>query len=379
MKKVWLRREDKLGERRVPVTPVEVASLVAAGVQVTVESSLDRCYSDAEYEAAGAHLTELRWQDAPVDSVIIALKELDESLAPIAHTQIHFSHTFKGQDSAKAVLERYALGGGKLYDLEFLHDSEGRRVAAFGYWAGFVGAALGLLGYAHFSDPTESASKASIEPAKEANSFPPLAVYSSKAALIAAVDAALASASALGEPPRVLVMGALGRCGSGARDLLVSLETTVHVSAWDMPEFAAAEKPIPEILTHDLFINCVYLREPIAPMIDEELLAKNTRLRIISDVSCDPTSEGNPVRVYEAITSIEKPFVRARDGGGRPVYVQAIDHLPTLLPRESSQEYAAALFPSLFNFLISESESGTWREARLSFEAACAGYGLFNH
>ena len=31
------------------------------------------------------------------------------------------------------------------HDLEYLVDGEQRRVAAFGYWAGYAGAALGLL------------------------------------------------------------------------------------------------------------------------------------------------------------------------------------------------------------------------------------------
>ena len=36
-----------------------------------------------------------------------------------------------------------------LYDIEFLTDSSGRRVAAFGYYAGFAGAAIALLSWAH--------------------------------------------------------------------------------------------------------------------------------------------------------------------------------------------------------------------------------------
>lgn len=36
-----------------------------------------------------------------------------------------------------------------LYDIEFLTDSSGRRVAAFGYYAGFAGAVIALLAWAH--------------------------------------------------------------------------------------------------------------------------------------------------------------------------------------------------------------------------------------
>lgn len=37
----------------------------------------------------------------------------------------------------------YRIGGGFLWDLEFLTDDRGRRVAAFGRSAGVVGMALG--------------------------------------------------------------------------------------------------------------------------------------------------------------------------------------------------------------------------------------------
>jgi hypothetical protein len=45
-------------------------------------------------------------------------------------------------------LRSFSRGGGTLLDLEFLQDDNGRRVAAFGYHAGFAGAALALENWA---------------------------------------------------------------------------------------------------------------------------------------------------------------------------------------------------------------------------------------
>ena len=39
MQNLWLRKEDKKDEERVPVTPREVFDLIASGVEVTVERS----------------------------------------------------------------------------------------------------------------------------------------------------------------------------------------------------------------------------------------------------------------------------------------------------------------------------------------------------
>lgn len=357
MKTLWLRREDKASEWRVPLTPDGVATLVQGGVRVIVERTRDRIFDDAEYALAGAELTGQRWQQAPVDAIILGLKELAEHDQAIAHTHIYFSHSFKQQTGARAVLKAYADGGGDLFDLEFLQDDHGRRIAAFGYWAGFVGAALAMLGYAHY---------------RRLNlPFPAVRPFPTRDKLIQEVKDALNGQSA-----RVMIMGALGRCGTGAADLLHQLGGDIEISPWDIVEFNAVEKPISAIVEHDVFINCVYLREPIKPMIDPALAARNKRLIIISDVSCDPNNPSNPIALYDATTSLDAPFRPAAGHAGVPIHIQAIDHLPTLLPRESSEEFAAALLPHLQEFLTSPMLPPVWRNARSHFESAKKEYGL---
>ena len=365
MQNLWLRKEDKKDEERVPVTPREVFDLIASGVEVTVERSNSRCFADKDYEAAGAVLTDKSWQSAPLSTVVLGLKELNESATPIAHTHIYFSHTFKGQDGAQHTLSRFFRGGGKIYDLEFLFDNTGKRVAAFGYWAGFVGAALGVLGVAHFIQGNRD----QVLP-KSFPSFPALRAFADRAALVSAVNIAIANSPFVrnSAPLRIMLMGALGRCGQGAKDLLEKVQFPIEISSWDLKEFNDADKPILEILKNDLFINCVYLKEKIAPMITRSSLARNSRLSVISDVSCDPSSLNNPIPVYDSVTTLESPFIRVKGTSKFPVHVQAIDHLPTLLPRESSEEYSALLFPHLKNFLISDHPTATWVDALTIFE-----------
>ena len=64
-----------------------------------------------------------------------------EILVPLKHVHIQFAHCYKNQGGWETVLARFPRGGGTLLDLEFLVDDKGRRVAAFGYHAGFAGAA----------------------------------------------------------------------------------------------------------------------------------------------------------------------------------------------------------------------------------------------
>ena len=62
-------------------------------------------------------------------------------------------------------------------------------------------------------------------------------------------------------------------------------------------------------------------------------------------MACDPDSDYNPVPVYDRATMWEAPALRVATD---PVMdVMAIDNLPSMLPVESSQDYAAQLLPSL--------------------------------
>ncbi|MBT8408447.1 MAG: saccharopine dehydrogenase, partial [Alphaproteobacteria bacterium] len=53
-----------------------------------------------------------------------------------------------------------------------------------------------------------------------------------------------------------------------------------------------------------------------------------------------------------------------------PLDVTAIDNLPTMLPREASEDYAAQLLPTLRT--LDKMDSGVWPRARQTFEAAIA-------
>jgi saccharopine dehydrogenase (NAD+, L-lysine forming) len=141
------------------------------------------------------------WPDAPVSTPIIGLKELPVSTSPLPHTHIQFAHCYKHQAGWTDVLARFRKGGGTLYDLEFLTDASGRRVAAFGFHAGFAGAAAGLL---------------AVASRKKGESLGALTPYANEAAMVEDVQAKLGG----GKGIRALVIGALGRCGRGAVDLL---------------------------------------------------------------------------------------------------------------------------------------------------------------
>lgn len=348
---LWLRAESKPGEERAPVTPAGVRRLLDAGVQVSVEHSAGRVFADAEYESSGATLVETgTWPRAPRDAVILGIKELPTDTAPLVHRHVYFAHAFKEQKGWQELLRRFQQGGGTLFDLEYLKRDDGRRVAAFGYWAGYVGAAVGVLAVAHLRAGT-------------AGLLPAVRPWPSQAALVEACRAALAGRPA----PRSIVLGAKGRSGSGAAALLAAVGA--EVTAWDLEETRAGG-PFEPILTHELFVNAVLVMGAMPPFVTREQIVNagpRRRLRVIADVSCDPHSPWNPVPLYEDTTTMERPTVRAIGGRGdvAPLDVVAIDHLPSLLPRESSEDFAEQLLPHLLDL---PTGSPVWQGAAQVFQ-----------
>ncbi|MFD0910652.1 saccharopine dehydrogenase [Ruegeria arenilitoris] len=346
MTHLWVRAEQRPNEERVGLTPEGAAQLIAAGIRVTVEESHVRAIPIDGYRAAGCEIApENSWPEAPLDAIIFGLKELPEEGTPLPHRHIMFGHAFKGQHSGRKLLERFKAGGGTLYDLEYLLDETGRRVAAFGYWAGYAGAAVTLKTWAA---------------QQRGEICGPVGVYPNKDALNAEL---LAELDATGAPrPRAIVIGALGRVGTGASDLCEAMG--VEVTKWDMAETADGG-PFPEILEKDIFLNCIFARPGTPVFVPREALNAPRKLTAIGDVACDPDSDYNPVPVYDRATTWEEPALRVATD---PVLdVMAIDNLPSMLPVESSEDYAAQLLPSLLT--LTDLTSGVWARAEDTFKS----------
>ncbi|KAF2456877.1 saccharopine dehydrogenase [Lineolata rhizophorae] len=352
-----LRAEDKTMEHRSALTPTTAHALVEARYPVHVERSPSdplrkRIFDDAEFEAAGATLVpEGSWTSTdPASTIVVGLKELqDHDPFPLKHPHVTFAHCYKGQGGWEKTLSRWARGGGVLYDLEFLQEDSGRRVAAFGYHAGFAGAALAIKTWvwqlAH-PDGTPLPGVGSFTDNK--------GYYESEEDMMKQIQADLAQGEKIaGHKPRVLVIGALGRCGRGAVDASVKAGCE-DVLKWDMDETAKGG-PFDEILESDIFVNCIYLSEKIPPFVDTKSLEKpNRKLSVVCDVSCDTTNPNNPITFASPTVPVEC--------SGPLVTVISIDHLPSLLPREASEAFSSALLPHLLE-LKNRTTNPVWKRA----------------
>ena len=340
MTHIWIRAEQRPNEQRVGVTPSGVQSLLNLGFEVTIERDptraidLEAC-SGTQIASAGD------WQTAPTEAIILGLKELPDDDMALRHRHIMFGHAFKGQPDGQRLLTRFKSGGGALYDIEYLTDDTGYRVAAFGYWAGYAGAAVAIKSWVA---------------AKSGALSGHIYAFASAADLEAHVAADLGQAR-----PKVIIIGANGRVGNGAADFCTALGASL--TCWDMKETAHGG-PYPEILAHDIFLNCILANQGTPVFVPASAKTAARELMVIGDIACDPDSTYSPIKVYESTTTWQQPALRVHN---TPILdVTAIDNLPSILPCDSSKDFAAQLLPSLLS--LQDIESGVWGKARCIFD-----------
>ncbi|EDY61149.1 MULTISPECIES: saccharopine dehydrogenase [Streptomyces] len=341
---LWLRHEVRSTERRTPLVPSDARRLVDSGVTLTVEESPQRIFPIEQYAAVGCRVAPAgSWASrAPEDAVVVGLKELPDEPAALTHRHVFFGHAYKEQPGAEELLRRFAAGGGALLDLEYLVDDHGRRLAAFGYWAGYLGAALAVLQHrGRLAAPLTPTSQEELQEALR-----PVAGD---------------------EEFTALVIGALGRSGRGAR---VALRAAgVEPTCWDLDETRDLDRPA--LLAHDVLVNCVLATSPIPPFVREaDLDDPARRLRTLSDVTCDVGSPLNVLPVYDRTTEWAEPVRRLHKEP--PLDLIAIDNLPSLLPEESSVGFSGSLLPLLLEFGV----GGPWARCLDRFHQACRELGI---
>ena len=382
---IGIRKEDKnIWEARVPLVPEQVASLVADGIEVLVQSSEQRAFADEQYRDVGATIV----SGFPATPVLFAVKEIPTELIAPDRTYLYFAHVIKGQAHNMEMLQRLIDLDCTLIDYERIADDEGRRLIFFGRYAGLAGMidTLWALGRRLTVEGYDSP----FARIRQANDYPNL--DAAKAALQQAGEALAAVELPAELTPMVFGFTGYGHVSQGAQEILDLLPHRKIEPAeligldQDLPglvKVVFAEqhmaKPIdpdgtfelqeyyqhPELYRGDfaryvpyltVLVNCIYWTPQYPRLITRDLLhglygaGKTPRLRVIGDISIDiegavecsldATNSGDPVYVYLP----DEDRIELGIEGHGPV-VLAVDNLPCELPVESSQEFGKALLP----------------------------------
>lgn len=327
MRAIFVRAETFQNEYRAPLVPEHVSILIKKGIQVYIESSQTRFFSDRLYsDISGCIVTKQPW-NAPEfqNALILGIKELKNLFDLSGHTHLYFSHALKGQTGSQHILNAFLTSKSQLYDFEYFTDASGVRLIAFGWYAGIVGAALGLQEY------SLRGKNSSLQRLYPWPSFTSL----------------LASIPAVGQP-RIAVVGAKGRCGQGVCKVLDALHL-IYTAFY-------RESQIPDLTTYDIVYNCILLDEGYKSIWFSSTTVVAKPL-IIVDISCDYSKKNNPIGLYSQATTWEQPVIQPLSN----LSLIAIENLPSLLPQESSYHFSECLIDLLQQFQQGQIE--VWNRA----------------
>ena len=146
MLKIGLIREGKIpADNRVALTPSQCKWIHknSTEVQVIVQTSPDRCFSDREYKMAGIEVVE----DLSVCHILFGIKEVPTDQLIPNKTYLFFSHTKKAQEHNQKLMYSLIKNKITLIDYECLAHADGQRIIGFGFFAGIVGAHNGMMAY----------------------------------------------------------------------------------------------------------------------------------------------------------------------------------------------------------------------------------------
>jgi saccharopine dehydrogenase (NAD+, L-lysine-forming) len=316
---IFIRKEYRDNEFRVPIIPSDIKKLVNEGFTVYVETSKTRCFSDKEYIENGAILVNNSWENYP-NALIIGIKELDSFKKLNNHTHIFFSHSYKNQTNSKQILDAFRKSNSKIYDLEYFLDGSNNRLIAFGFHAGIVGGALGIMQYYY---KNYGYNLNNLEVQKSFIDY--INCINNKYDIPYTID--------------IGIVGPKGRCGQGVIYLLKNVFKTVKMNLF----FFDKNTPKNDLHYCDIIYNCINLQGDNGTWIDLNTeFEKNT---VIVDISCDFTNKYNPIKIYDSATTWIKPVLNLKN-----VSIIAIENLPSLLPYDSSVYFSKRLTQLLIDY-----------------------------
>jgi alanine dehydrogenase len=382
--RIGIIREGRIPpDKRVPFTPEQcyIINHNFHNLEVVVQPSLVRCYSDREYEDRGIQMQE-NMSDC---DVLMGIKEVPVNDLLLGKTYFFFSHTIKKQPHNQELLREIIRKKIQLIDYETLNDTSGNRLIGFGRFAGLVGACNGLRAYGLRHGLF------SLRPAWSCGSLAEL-----KKEL-----------HALRLPGIKIVVTGTGRAGSGAMELLeesgirkISVPEYLFTPLPDHPvvvqldpdEYNLHREGVPFRMEHFIqhpgeyvsnfsrFLRCTDLLisaafwDPRAPLLftTEEIRAPDFRIKVIADITCDINGS---VPTTRRVSTIEEPFFdynpdtgleESAFSGAKNITVMAVDNLPCEVPRDASMHFGNALIEKIIPALDGHDPGGILDRATIA-------------
>ncbi|HEX8016069.1 MAG TPA: NAD(P)-dependent oxidoreductase [Flavobacterium sp.] len=355
-------------DRRVVFAPDALAKLkqLHPDAYVSVESSDIRIFSDLQYKSMGINVAD----DVSDCDILFGVKEVPVANLIPNKSYFFFSHTIKKQPYNRKLLQAILEKNITLYDHETIVDEHNRRLIGFGKYAGMVGVYNGIrafgIKFELFKLP--------------------------KAETLSGKDALIMHLKRITLPPLKFVITGTGKVGSGAQEILKAIkvkEITIDnyltknytQSVYVQLDALEYNKRIdgqtldfvdftqhPEAYTSDFEkftkVSDIYIAGHFygnnAPMIltQDMLNAKDCKIRVVADVSCDING---PIASTLRSSTIAEPLYGYLPSENKEVdifhpaaiVVMAVDNLPCEIPKDASEgfgeQFMEHVIPAFFN------------------------------
>ena len=382
MKKIGVIKEGKVPfDKRVAFSPKQCQLIgeLFPEVNIVVQSSEIRCYTDEEYRAFGVEVVE----DVSDCDILIGIKEVPKKDLIPGKQYLFFSHTIKKQPHNKGLLQEILNKKIQLIDYECLTDNNFNRMIGFGHYAGIVGTYNSIMAYGMRYNLFD------LKPANLCRDMHELNVELQKVRL---------------SNIKIIVTGN-GRVANGAIELLGALRIR-RITPYEFVSFSFREPTYTQLHSNnynepsdgsgwnqeafykdptkfrstfgkftkdcDILIHCSFW-DPRAPKLfsAEEMASPDFHIGVIGDVTCDidgsipSTTKASTIEEkfygYDPQTKqITKPFVK------NAITVMAVDNLPCELPRDASEDFGKELIDKILPLLLGKDENDVIERASIT-------------
>jgi len=366
---IGITREGKIPvDYRTPLTPSQARKIMDTypWLKVVCQSSELRCYSDNEYSKLGVQIVERLDQC----DVIFGVKEVPIGDLIPDKTYFFFSHTIKKQSYNRALLQSILKNNIRLIDYECLTNPDGKRIIAFGRYAGIVGAYNTIWTFGKRYNLFD------VRRARDCFDLEDLKKEYDKIKL----------------PTTKIVITGGGRVAKGAMEVLLGLNirkvspANFLIERYDGPVFTQLnsrdyhkrrdggtfnrfeffnepQKYEGDFLKYtrvsDILIACAYW-DPKSPVLfrRQDILQPSFEITVIGDVTCDiegsipstkkPATIEDPIYDYNPSQDSVEPALSDEAN----LTVMAVDNLPCELPRDASNDFGSDLINKIFPHLM---------------------------
>ena len=362
---IGLIREGKIpSDNRVALTPAQCKFLTSnfTDINIKVQHSENRCFSDQEYNHAGIEVTE----DLTDCNLLLGIKEVPIPQLIPNKKYLFFSHTKKKQSYNQALMHAMMDLGITLIDYECLEHKDGQRIIGFGFFAGIVGAHNGIMTYGNRTGAYNIGRVGDVKDYRElihtyfGLKLPPIKIVVTGSGRVAhgivevmnlmdvqEVDADEFLSRAFDYPVYTHLKGA---------DLYQHKENKTY-SRIDFHEHPDQYQSLfkPYLSQTDILMNGIYW-EPRIPAFFEmkDLQSPDFRIQSIADITDDkngsiPCNLGdasieNPVYGVDKMTGVKTaPYISGS------IDIMAVGNLPNELPRDASRFFGEQLIKYILN------------------------------